>query len=56
EEINTIQAELGSIKRPSWHRRPPKNPGDAEHGKLKAEQWRMAIEFNLPVIPVKLWG
>ncbi|KAG1736388.1 uncharacterized protein EDB91DRAFT_1083356 [Suillus paluster] len=56
EEINTIQAELSGIKRPSWHRGPPKNLGDAEHGKLKAEQWRSAIEFDLPVTLVKLWG
>lgn len=35
---------------------PPKNLGDAEHGKLKAEQWRSAIEFDLPVTLVKLWG
>ncbi|KAG2740871.1 hypothetical protein P692DRAFT_201686852, partial [Suillus brevipes Sb2] len=56
EEINAIQAELSGIKRPSWHRGPPKNLGDAEHGKLKAEQWRTAIEFDLPVILVKLWG
>ena len=56
EEINAIQAELSGIKRPSWHRGPPKNLGDAEHGKLKAEQWRTAIEFDLPVILVKIWG
>lgn len=56
EEINGIQAELKGIKRPSWHRGPPKNLGDAEHGKLKAEQWRSAIEFDLPVTLVKLWG
>jgi hypothetical protein len=56
EEINTIQAEINSIKRPSWHRGPPKNLGDAEHGKLKAEQWRSAIEFDLPVTLIKLWG
>jgi hypothetical protein len=55
-EINEIQAELSSIERPSWHRGPPKNLGDAEHGKLKAEQWRSAIEFDLPVTLMKLWG
>ncbi|KAG1895988.1 uncharacterized protein F5891DRAFT_959320 [Suillus fuscotomentosus] len=49
KEINSIQAELRGIQRPSWHRGPPKNLGDAEHGKLKAEQWRSAIEFDLPV-------
>lgn len=56
EEIDAIQAELNGIKRPSWHRGPPKNLGDAEHGKLKAEQWRSAIEFDLPVTLMKLWG
>jgi hypothetical protein len=55
-EINAIQAELSGIIRPSWHHGPPKNLGDAEHGKLKAEQWRTAIEFDLPVTLVKLWG
>ncbi|KAG1863245.1 hypothetical protein DFJ58DRAFT_715176 [Suillus subalutaceus] len=55
-EIDQIQAELHSIKRPSWHREPLKNLGEAEHGKIKAEQWRSAIEFDLPVILAKLWG
>lgn len=55
-EINQIQTELCSIERPSWHRRLPKNLGEAEHSKLKAEQWRSAIEFDLPVTLAKLWG
>lgn len=37
-EIDQIQTELCSIEQPSWHRGPPKNLGEAEHGKLKAEQ------------------
>ncbi|KAG1810689.1 uncharacterized protein BJ212DRAFT_1302401 [Suillus subaureus] len=36
--------------------RTTKKPGEAEHSKLKAEQWRSAIEFNLPVTLTKLWG
>jgi hypothetical protein len=55
-EIDQIQTELRSIKRPSWHCGPPKNLGEAEHGKLKAEQWQSAIEFDLPVTLTKLWG
>lgn len=54
-EINEIQARLRTISRPTWHRGPPTNLGDAEHGKLKAEQWRTAIEFDLPVILFRLW-
>jgi hypothetical protein len=55
-EINIIQEKLQSITRPTWHRGPPTNLGEAEHGKLKAEQWRSSIEFDLPVILYQLWG
>lgn len=55
-EINSIQERLGSVQRPSWHCDPPKNLGDAEHGKLKAEQWKSSIEFDLPVALMQLWG
>ncbi|KIJ09586.1 hypothetical protein PAXINDRAFT_22496, partial [Paxillus involutus ATCC 200175] len=54
--INIIQGKLRSITRPTWHRGPPTNLGEAEHGKLKAEQWRSSIEFDLPVILYWLWG
>ena len=55
-EINDIQKCLGTITRPAWHRGPPINLGDAAHGKLKAEQWRSSIEFDLPVTLFKKWG
>ncbi|KAG2049760.1 hypothetical protein BDR06DRAFT_1067718 [Suillus hirtellus] len=55
-EINSIQERLGSVQRPSWNRGLPKNVGDAEHGKLKAEQWKSSIEFDLPVALMQLWG
>jgi hypothetical protein len=43
EEINTIQAEINGIKRPSWHRGPPKNLGDAEHGEGSTIQLRVQL-------------
>ena len=55
-EINEIQAHLRAIKRLTWNRGPPTNLGEAEHGKLKAEQWRSAIKFDLPMILHKMWG
>ena len=55
-EINDIQKCLGAITRPTWHRGPPINLSDAAHGKLKAEQWRSSIEFDLPVTLFKKWG
>ena len=56
DEINQIQKCLGTITRLTWHRGPPINLGDAAHGKLKAEQWRSSIEFDLPVTLYKMWG
>ncbi|KAG2033320.1 hypothetical protein BDR03DRAFT_1014391 [Suillus americanus] len=56
KEINSIQAELRGIQPPSWYHGPPKNLSDAEHGKLKAEQWWSAIEFDLPVMLVNSGG
>ena len=44
------------ITRPTWHQGPPITLGGAAHGKLKAEQWRSSIEFDLPVVLYKLWG
>ncbi|KAG1844677.1 hypothetical protein F4604DRAFT_1596005 [Suillus subluteus] len=51
-----VDERLGNVQRPSWHRGPPKNLGDAEHGKLKAEQWKSSIEFDLPAALMQLWG
>ncbi|KAG2365899.1 hypothetical protein BDR07DRAFT_1275838, partial [Suillus spraguei] len=56
KEINDIQERLGRVQRPSWHRGPPKNLGNAEHSKLKAEQWKSSIKFDLPVALMHLWG
>ena len=55
-EINDIQKCLGAITRPTWHRGPPINLSDAAHGKLKAEQWRSSIKFNLSATLFKKWG
>ena len=35
--------------RPNWQAHLPTNFGSPEHGKLKADQWRTAIEFDIPV-------
>ncbi|KIK34539.1 hypothetical protein CY34DRAFT_26833 [Suillus luteus UH-Slu-Lm8-n1] len=56
KEMNDIQEMIGRVQRPSWHHGPPKNLGDTEHGKLKAEQWKSSIEFDLPMALMHLWG
>lgn len=55
-EIDDIQTYLRMITRPLWHHEAPQILGNPEHGKLKAEQWRGSIEFDLPVVLWKLWS
>ncbi|KIK74381.1 hypothetical protein PAXRUDRAFT_175870 [Paxillus rubicundulus Ve08.2h10] len=55
-KINIIQGKLQSIMHPMWHHSPPTNLGEAEHGKLKAEQWCLSINFDLLIILYQLWG
>ena len=54
-DLLQIQADIASTIRPTWRTSPPKNFGAPTHGKLKADEWRACIEFDLPVSLVKLW-
>jgi len=56
KELRQIQADIKRTMRPSWQQAPPSNLGEASHGKLKADQWRTLIEFDIPVSLVKLWS
>ena len=40
---------------PSWLTSIPDNLGEANHGKLKADQWRTLGTTYLPVLLVRLW-
>ena len=54
---NTVRSIREHIKvtiRPEWQAHLPENFGAAEHGKLKADQWRTALEFDLPVSLVQI--
>jgi hypothetical protein len=41
--------------RPSWHTPLLSNLGKAKHGKLKADQWRSCIEFDVPTAMAQIW-
>jgi len=56
KELTKIQSDIRQTTRPSWHTNPPPNFGSRSHGKLKADQWRSLIEFDLPVSLVQLWS
>ena len=55
KELAKIQKDIAGTIRPSWHTPPPSNFGTRSHGKLKADQWKSTIEFDLPVSVVQLW-
>ena len=55
-ELKQIREAIKSIVRPQYRRGPPANLGDPKHGKLKAAQWKVAIEFDLPVAIAQHWS
>ena len=55
-ELQTIRKCISQTTRPSWHRGPPINIGAPGAGKLKADQWRSCIEFDLVVAVARLYA
>jgi len=49
DSLHAIRKHIEATIRPSWQAHLPHNFGSPEHGKLKADQWRTAIEFDIPV-------
>lgn len=54
KDMRHIREGISKTTRPTWHAGPPPNLGMPAHGKLKADQWRSIIEFDLPVSLVRL--
>lgn len=56
EELEQLREALRETTRPTWQRAPPMNFGSAAHGKLKADQWRSCMEFDVPVSLAQIWS
>lgn len=54
KDMQHIREGISCTVRPTWHEGPPQNLGQPAHGKLKADQWRSTIEFDLPVSLMRL--
>jgi hypothetical protein len=52
--LSAIRGDIQATHRPNWQAHLPENFGSPEHGKLKADQWRTALEFDLPVSLVRI--
>jgi hypothetical protein len=54
QDLMDIRSDITSTIRPSWQADLPTNFGTTKHGKLKADQWRTAVEFDIPVSLVRI--
>jgi hypothetical protein len=54
QALKEIRAGIAATIRPSFQAGLPANFGCKEHGKLKADQWRTAMEFDIPISLVKI--
>ncbi|KAJ3535310.1 hypothetical protein NM688_g6997 [Phlebia brevispora] len=56
EVLNKIRRDIDTHLRPSWMKSLPRTFGSSSHGKLKADQWRTAMEFDLPMSLIEVWA
>jgi hypothetical protein len=54
QDLLDIRSDIVATIRPAWQADLPKKFGCGEHGKLKADQWRTALEFDIPVSLVRI--
>ncbi|PPR04345.1 hypothetical protein CVT24_013201, partial [Panaeolus cyanescens] len=55
-QLTTIRTCIANTVIPSWVERPPRNLGEASHGKLKADTWLSLFSVFLPLIIPEIWG
>ena len=56
QELKLLQKDINSIIQPLYRQVPPRDLGNPGHGKLKADQWKTCIEFDIPVSVAQLWS
>lgn len=54
--MNEIYRDTARTTLPSWMKVAPRYMGSSSHGKLSADQWRVACTVNYPISLVRLWG
>lgn len=55
-EWRQLRKTVVQTRRPLWQESPPPDMGSKSRGKWKADQWRTAFEFDLPVALVLMWA
>ncbi|KAH9035453.1 hypothetical protein EDB83DRAFT_2228931 [Lactarius deliciosus] len=49
DDLKVIWDDIVATVCPQWHATPPADLGQVSHGKLKADEWRLCFEFDIPV-------
>ncbi|KAI0930707.1 hypothetical protein AcV5_007352 [Taiwanofungus camphoratus] len=55
KDLKHIQDDVARTTRPLYSSGPPPTIGTKAHGKLKADEWKAGVEFELPVSLIKWW-
>lgn len=55
-ELKKLHSSIEATIRPNYRQGPPKDLGNPGHGKLKADQWKTCIEFDIPVFVARFWS
>lgn len=55
DDLQRLQSDIADTIRPSHSTGPPARIGTKAQGKLKADQWKAAIDFEIPVFLMKYW-
>ncbi|TFK23366.1 hypothetical protein FA15DRAFT_551067, partial [Coprinopsis marcescibilis] len=53
-DLEQLRSDIASMVTPSWTLNLPSNLGEASHGKLKSDQWRMLGTTYLPASLIRL--
>lgn len=56
EQLGKIQTCIQDVLLPTWVQRPPRNLGEASHGKLKAHELLVLFSSIFPLIIPELWS
>jgi hypothetical protein len=55
-QLGLIRDCIGDVVVPTWLARPPRNLGNASHGKLKADTWFVLFTVHLLIALPEMWG
>lgn len=53
--LNIIRKAINDVSLPTWISQPPRNLGEASHGRLKAEEYQNLFAYIFPLIMPELW-